>query len=233
VAAALPWSVLCDFDATVSLADVTDSLLEKFAQPGWQELEEAWREGRIGSRACMAGQVALLDCSRDQLDAHLAAIDIDPDFKEFVAAVAAAGASLRIVSDGLDHVIRSILSRHGLAGVTVHASRLVQTGPRRWQLEFPWARADCLSASATCKCAWAGPGGQGAVLMIGDGASDFCVAGRADLTFAKDRLLAHCIANDLRHLAVADFGRALAAWSDLSLRGRDVVPALELAATHG
>jgi 2-hydroxy-3-keto-5-methylthiopentenyl-1-phosphate phosphatase len=213
------WSVLCDFDGTIAQEDVTDSLLMRFGRPGWDVLEVDWREGRIGSRECMAGQIALLDCSRDELDEHLAAMTIDPDFGGFAAAVRASGASLTIVSDGLDHAIRALLRRHGLDGLTVVASRLVQVAPRRWKLEFPFSSADCTSASGTCKCAWAGspkiePGTR--VLMVGDGASDFCVARRADLNFASKRLLDHCLDHGLPHRAVANFGQALALWAELA-----------------
>src|SRR4051812_17596784 len=53
VPAAADWTVLCDFDGTISLRDVTDSLLERFGRPGWRELEQAWERGEIGSRECM------------------------------------------------------------------------------------------------------------------------------------------------------------------------------------
>ena len=61
------WTILCDFDGTISQEDVTDSLLMRFGRPGWDALEVDWRAGKIGSRQCMAGQIALLDCSEDEL----------------------------------------------------------------------------------------------------------------------------------------------------------------------
>ena len=33
-----PWDIICDFDGTISLIDVTDSLLEKFATPEWEDI---------------------------------------------------------------------------------------------------------------------------------------------------------------------------------------------------
>jgi 2-hydroxy-3-keto-5-methylthiopentenyl-1-phosphate phosphatase len=212
------WIVLCDFDGTVSQEDVTDSLLVRFGLPGWDTLEVDWREGRIGSRACMAGQVALLECSRDELDEHLATMTIDPDFAQFVTLVRRSGAPLRIVSDGLDYAIHSILARHGLGDLAVTASHLVPAGPRRWALEFPHARSDCLATSGTCKCALAGPpfvAAPSRVLMVGDGASDFCVAQRADLTFARKRLLKHCVERGLNHRAVANFAQAVHVWPEV------------------
>jgi 2,3-diketo-5-methylthio-1-phosphopentane phosphatase len=199
------WIVLCDFDGTVSLEDVTDSLLVRFGRPGWDVLEADWREGRIGSRQCMAGQVALLDCSEDELEEHLAGIAVDPDFAAFAHSVRELGWPLTILSDGLDRAIASILSRHGLGHLPIVANRLEAAGPRSWRLGFPHAKPGC--ASGTCKCAYAG---APRVLMIGDGASDFCVAGRADLTLARKRLLDHCLDNGLPHHPVANFKQALA-----------------------
>src|SRR2546425_827163 len=48
--AAPGWMVQSDFDGTISLLDVTDTLLNRFGKPGWQELEDAWERGEIGSR---------------------------------------------------------------------------------------------------------------------------------------------------------------------------------------
>ncbi len=229
------WTVLCDFDGTISLHDLTDALLARFARPGWQSLEEDWRAGRISSRQCMAGQIALLDCGREELEAFVAEAEIDAGFKAFVAALREEGVPLRIVSDGLDHAIRSVLMRHGISGVPVAASHLVQAGERSWRLEFPQARDDCASAGATCKCAFAeAPQGMPApaVLMIGDGASDFCAAARADLTFARGELLAHCVERGLPHHAVADFGEAMRLWNLLrSARRAETIDDKELA--HG
>jgi 2-hydroxy-3-keto-5-methylthiopentenyl-1-phosphate phosphatase len=216
-----PWSVVCDFDGTIALDDVTDSLLLRFARPGWRELEAAWESGRISARTCMAGQVALLDCSRDELEAHVAGIAIDPAFRAFVAAVHAAGASLTIASDGLDAVIAAMLARVAVPELEVRASRLLQLGPREWGLSFPHARADCTSGAATCKCACLRDDDGGPTLLVGDGASDFCVAGRVELTFAKSALRDHCVDLGLPHRPIADFADALAAWRELVVGAPD------------
>ena len=207
------WVVLCDFDGTIALEDVTDSLLMRFGRPGWDRLEAQWREGLIGSLECMAGQVALLDCSADELDEHLAGIAIDPDFAAFAEAVQTRGWPLLVVSDGLDRAISRILAREGLSHLAVMSNRLVQRGPRRWQLDFPHRAAGC--ASGTCKCRFAAVA-PARVLMVGDGASDFCVAGRADISFARKRLLEHCLDHGLPHRPVANFRQALACLPELT-----------------
>jgi 2-hydroxy-3-keto-5-methylthiopentenyl-1-phosphate phosphatase len=211
------WTILCDFDGTIALDDTTDTLLEKFARPGWQVLETAWREGRIGSHDCMAGQVALLDMDRAELDAHLAECTIDPAFAAFVKAAHGAGAHIEVLSDGLDYAIRSILGRNGLDWLPITSNRLESAGSRKWRLTFPNASATCRVASGTCKCAradWA-QAARKQVLLIGDGGSDFCVAGAADFVFAKGKLIAHCLAQDIPHVAIQGFADAFRLLPDL------------------
>lgn len=109
----MDWVVQCDFDGTISLNDVADTLLERFGLPGWEHLEQEWENGIIGSSDCMRGQVALLDMTREQLDSHLDTIEIDPQFPAFVAAASRLGWAVHIVSDGLTMQLAQ-LARHGL-----------------------------------------------------------------------------------------------------------------------
>ena len=205
------WTILCDFDGTVSVEDITDSLLERFARPGWQTIEQAWRRGEIGSHDCMAEQVALLDASREEIDEHLDNMMIDRAFPAFVAEVEDAGIPLAIVSDGLDYAIRRILVSHGLSRLPIIANRLESAGPRQWRLEFPHGSPTCRIASGNCKCACAGRARdvQGRVLLVGDGASDFCVASEADLVFAKHRLIEYCRSAGIAYVPVTGFADAL------------------------
>jgi 2-hydroxy-3-keto-5-methylthiopentenyl-1-phosphate phosphatase len=202
------WTILCDFDGTVALDDTTDTLLERFGRAGWEVLEEDWRAGRINSHDCMAGQVALLDMDRAELDAHLAQRQIDPAFAGFVKLAHASNVHIEILSDGLDYAIRSILGRNSLDWLPVTANSLQPVSARQWRLEFPNARATCRVASGTCKCARA-QGQHTRTLLIGDGASDFCVAEEADFVFAKGKLVAHCIAKNIPHAPIDGFADAL------------------------
>ncbi|UXA51149.1 MtnX-like HAD-IB family phosphatase [Xanthomonas prunicola] len=207
----MSWSVLCDFDGTIGLQDVIDSLLERFGLPGWEVLEARWQAGLIGSAECMRGQVALLDMSALQLQQHLDGLQIDPAFARFAAAVAARGLPLQIVSDGLDHPIQLLLARHALDHLPVAANRLCITEhPRRWTLQSPYQAQGC--NAGTCKCAQicrARERTQQRVLLIGDGTSDFCGASRADYVFAKHRLIDHCRLHGIAHRPIADFADAL------------------------
>lgn len=204
------WTLLCDFDGTISVEDTTDTLLERFGKPGWELLESEWRAGRIGSRECMAGQIALLDMTRAELDAHLHERAIDPSFADFVAAALAQRLPMEILSDGLDYAIHSILQRYDLNWLPITANQLEHVVDRQWRLAFPNASATCQAGSGTCKCAVAlrNPSSRKRVLMIGDGASDFCVAQAADFVFAKGKLIAHCIGKNIPHAPIESFADA-------------------------
>jgi 2-hydroxy-3-keto-5-methylthiopentenyl-1-phosphate phosphatase len=205
------WTILCDFDGTAALDDTTDTLLETFGRDGWEALEAEWRAGKIGSRECMAGQVALLDMDRTQLDAHLAARKLDASFAEFIALTRELGIHVEILSDGLDYAIHKILARYELDGLPVTSNKLDAVAARRWKLTFPNASTECRVASGTCKCACsvnARAAGKH-VLLIGDGASDFCAADRVDFVFAKHRLIEHCRAAGIDYVPITGFEDAL------------------------
>ncbi|TKI04481.1 MtnX-like HAD-IB family phosphatase [Martelella alba] len=204
------WTVLCDFDGTISFKDVTDTLLDAFGMPGWQQLEEQWEKGEIGSRECMAGQIALLDASRQDLNACLATLDIDPDFADFVRYTRRRQIALHIVSDGLDYAIKYILQAHGINGIPVVANQLRQVAECRWALDFPYNNVNCLKASGVCKCGIAKSVAGERVLMIGDGRSDFCVSRIADYVFAKSSLIGECRQAGVPHTAIRDFSGACA-----------------------
>ena len=205
------WTILCDFDGTISVEDVTDYLLERFAHPDWAILEERWKSGTIGSRDCMSGQIGLIDASRAEIDAFFATMRIDRMFPAFVEAALTARIPIRIVSDGLGLAIESILARHQLEHLPISANRLDASGGRSWQLSFPHASEGCKVASGMCKCAAVAQARtqRTKVLLIGDGASDFCVAGAVDLVFAKHRLIEHCRANGLPYVPITGFQDAL------------------------
>ncbi|MDR1075508.1 MAG: HAD-IB family phosphatase [Xanthomonadaceae bacterium] len=200
------WNIICDFDGTVSIGDVTDRLLQALGEPGWEALEQDWNEGRIGSRECMTGQVALLGGDRDALDVVLDSVGIDPYFEQFARTAQRLRMPLTIVSDGLDYSIARILQRCGLESLPVAANHLVRTETHRWRMTSPHAAPNC--GSGTCKCAYATAWGGRSTLLVGDGRSDFCVAERADFVFAKDRLLEHCCNHGIAHRPMRDFAEA-------------------------
>src|SRR5258706_16438825 len=103
--------VFLDFDGTITTRDATDAILEVFADPGWLAIGEAWMTGQIGSRDCLAAQIALVTASDEQVNQLLDAIDVDPGFSSLLEVCAAERAALHIISDGFDYCIERILRR--------------------------------------------------------------------------------------------------------------------------
>jgi 2,3-diketo-5-methylthio-1-phosphopentane phosphatase len=204
-------NIVCDFDGTIALEDVTDGLLERFAYAEWREIEAQWLAGRFGSRECMARQVGLIDATREQLDSYLDTVEIDPSFASFVEECERGGnITLEVNSDGIDYAVFRILRNHGLSGLRVRANALIPLSESTYRLDFPHSVAGCLAQAGNCKCSSArllstARPSNSATILIGDGASDFCVASQADFVFAKGRLLTHCRAKGIPHSAFDGF----------------------------
>lgn len=207
----MPLHLFIDFDGTISEEDTTDLLLQRFADPEWEAVENAWLQGAIGSRECMSRQVGLLRVTPEGLDGFLDGIRVDPGFAGFMALCRRHGVPVTILSDGLDRVARGVLDRIGVDAPVV-SNRLSWQGGDRWRLDFPHARADCASTAGNCKCARVWPDAPRpapalgpASVLIGDGRSDFCAAGAAGLVFAKGKLAAHCRERAIPHTEFAGF----------------------------
>jgi 2,3-diketo-5-methylthio-1-phosphopentane phosphatase len=211
------WTVICDFDGTIVPFDVTDRLLDQFADPAWQFVEEAWKHGRISALRCMSLQVAMIRATQVELDAFLESVDVDPHFPTFVADCRHAGMPIAVVSDGLDYVIDRILKRHRITGLKVFANRLVPGGDGTYTMAAPYAVDGCMARSGVCKCNRAAgltPRGHH-TLLIGDGRSDFCLGETADLVFARGALLRKARDQGWPAVDVPDFAAARLAFARL------------------
>jgi 2-hydroxy-3-keto-5-methylthiopentenyl-1-phosphate phosphatase len=210
--------VLVDFDGTIAPLDTTDLLLQRFADPSWQDIEEDWKAGRIGSRECLVRQIDLVRATPQELDAFLREIEIDPGFPGFVALCREEGHDVTVVSDGLDRAVSTVLSRGGV-DLPYFANQLEWLGGKRWRLGFPHSRSDCRALSGNCKCHFAEAAVGAVRIVVGDGRSDFCVAERADLVLAKGALAEHCRVGDLPYFGFQSFAEAtdlLARWIEES-----------------
>jgi 2-hydroxy-3-keto-5-methylthiopentenyl-1-phosphate phosphatase len=222
--------VLVDFDGTIATIDTTDALLTRFADPAWEQIERAWKAGDIGSRECMVRQVDLVRATPADYAGFLETIEIDPTFVAFVEFAENLGFQITVVSDGLDATVRHVLDRHGLA-LPIAANHFQHLGDDRWRLSFPHGRSGCRALAGTCKCAFAERSAGGSCVLIGDGRSDFCVAGEVDLVLAKASLLAHARAHGLVHLpfqTFADAQRLLSAWLAERARTTDANPSVRV-----
>lgn len=206
------WSIICDFDGTIARFDVTDAVLERFADPAWETVEQEWLAGKITARECMERQVRMIDAEPTTLDAFLATVPLTDGFPEFTRHCEANGLDLLVVSDGMDYAIKRILADNGLGATPVIANRLRFHGESGCSLEFPYGTPGC--KSGVCKCDVAKAVGD-KILLIGDGHSDICVASVASFVLAKkDKSLhRHCAENNIPHAVYDDFFDVLSFFS--------------------
>ena len=201
--------IFLDFDGTITRRDVTDVILESYADESWLEVERRWRAGQIGSRECLRAQMSLVRATRGQLDALVDTIEVDEGFAHLLETCAQRRTQVFIVSDGFDYFIRRILERPRLnlarllRGVRVCASHLEFGARGEMRLDFPYFRQPCEHGCATCK-----PDVLGLLnperapsVFVGDGLSDRYAAACADLVFAKGTLADYCREREIEHVA--------------------------------
>ena len=213
--------VFCDFDGTVSIPDATDFILARFADPEWRDIEEQWKHGAIGSAQCMQRQIALIRATRQELDAVLDDIEIDPSFPAFARFCRSQGIPLTVTSDGVDYFIHRILARHRLPPLPVIANQLAirgRNGSTRYRLTPYLSEVTCESAAGVCKCSCVGAA-IGTRVYIGDSRSDFCVANKPELVFAKEKLAEFCVKQGIAFIPYRQF-------SDVAQELKTRVPAL-------
>src|SRR5262249_20348258 len=126
-----------------------------------------------------------------------------------------------------DRTVGRVLARHGV-NLPIRANHLEWIGGKRWRLGFPHAKTGCVALAGNCKCQFAEAERTAARIVVGDGRSDFCIAGRADFVLAKASLLTHCRQENLPHIAFSDFKEAsehLVRWTTAHSKKPAEVPA--------
>jgi 2-hydroxy-3-keto-5-methylthiopentenyl-1-phosphate phosphatase len=202
----MKYKFFCDFDGTITKEDVIDKILETFADPQWKDVEQSWIRGEIGSRDCLAQQTRLIRAREEELIDFVGQIEIDETFIDFVKNCRNNAVGVAILSDGVDRFIKSILHRYGLDNVKVFSNSL-KTTDEGLEMLFPFSHPDCLSGNGICKCKvmeeLSSPVSHN--ILVGDGRSDYCIALKAHLTFAKSGLLDFCKAKEIRHIEFNGF----------------------------
>ena len=60
------WLAVCDFDGTLVNDDITDLILENFADNSWKNIENDWINNKISAKQCMQQQIKLLSTRIDK-----------------------------------------------------------------------------------------------------------------------------------------------------------------------
>lgn len=200
---------LCDFDGTVSPADIGAAFVRRFspgAAPARRALLADWLAGRLGHRELTRRECALVRADAEAALAFTRGFALDPGFAPFVRAARAGGDAVEVVSEGLDFYVRDLLARAGLDDLPWSANRAVFGRGRRVRAEFPFADPAC-DACGNCKAGHVRRRRAAGwfTVLVGDGASDRHGALVADAVLARGPLEAWCRAEGVPHQAFTDF----------------------------
>ncbi len=218
---AVPLAILVDYDGTIALTDVSDTVMAEHVDGAWEAMAAQYDEGFIGSRGLMTYEMDLIRADDVDLLATAARQPHDPGFVPFVRRAQAAGIAVEVVSDGFGFFIRPALERLGLPELPVITARTTFAGGRA-AIEYPNGHPSCF-VCGTCKRqrVLAHQAAGRAVVFIGDGESDRYAAGYADVVFAKRGLVPICVANGWPFQRWTEFAeihawlnQALDAWRD-------------------
>ncbi|MFT7621121.1 MAG: 2-hydroxy-3-keto-5-methylthiopentenyl-1-phosphate phosphatase [Myxococcota bacterium] len=185
--------LILDFDGTIALADVGDELCDRFAPPEWAEIDAMFQRRELSLPDAQKQMWALMRCTEAALDAETDRVGtLRHGLDGLLDRADADGVRLVLASGGFDRYIRRILGpRHERFEQAFYSDLTVQGD--RLSVTFPLAdRLGCPQA-AVCKGAvcdlYREQGCR--VIFVGDGASDRCAIGRADVLYAvRDSKLA-------------------------------------------
>jgi len=118
--------VSIDFDGTIANFDITDLVIQKFAKDGWQEAEELWEKGIIGSKECLTIQISLIEEKLEYILDYLKNFSIDETFIEFTDFLKKNNIPFAIVSDGFKIFIKEMLKNAGLKDIPIYANERTQ-----------------------------------------------------------------------------------------------------------
>lgn len=199
--------VVSDFDGTITQKDGLYYFIKEYAKGDWEKIEQDWVEGKISSKECLIEEFKLVpDLSEELIAGFIKTVEIDESFKDFYLQTVDNNIDFCIVSDGIDYFINKILKNHGLNNIKIISNHGEFRG-EFFELKFPNDYSGCKNNSGTCKCKVISDlkGEYNKVAYIGDGVSDFCVADKADILYAKSKLLNFCTGNRIKCIPYNNF----------------------------
>ncbi len=200
-------AVFCDFDGTIARRDIGYHLFHHFSGGRNDELVPRWKSGQLTTRDCLLQEAAMVTATPREIYRFLDGFELNRGFAEFVQLCQSQKTDLIVTSDGLEFYIRYVLKRHGISGLPVLANvgKLHGGG---LTVEFPYDNKSC-DRCGNCKGErireYRSGNTSTRIVFVGDGYSDACATGEADLIFAKKDLVEYCRENNIGFVEYDDF----------------------------
>ena len=180
-----PLVLILDFDGTVTEKDIGDEVCDRFADPGWKAIDDAWVRNEISLPEAQRQMWALARASRQEAVAY--ALEVGhrrPGLPQLLDAVAAQGGETWLASGGFDFYVEALLGSEA-ARFSRRYYNSTRFADGRIEVGFPHEALAC-ERCAVCKGKVCDEARAVAahVIFVGDGSSDRCAVGRCDALFA-------------------------------------------------
>jgi 2-hydroxy-3-keto-5-methylthiopentenyl-1-phosphate phosphatase len=203
-----PLFIACDFDGTITRRDTLHLIVDTYGERAvWDEIEPALRRGEISLEQAMQTEFATVRATPAQVrEVVLAEAGIREGFVEFIAWARGSGHRVVILSSGFRSVIDTVLGSLGLADLEVH-SHEAHFSPEGTDVEWTARGERCTMCERNCKRHDLARLRRDTerVVYVGDGISDRCVSGAADVVFARDGLAEYLTETGTRFFPFDDF----------------------------
>lgn len=158
---------------------------------------------------CLRKQTLSQTVPLPQIAAFVDQFTVDEYFPRFKDFCSNHGIPLVILSDGLDFYVERILNRNGLGDCKFFANNLGfinSDGVTKLQITFPYTDSEC-QFCGNCKRnhMLTLSGDDDIIVYVGDGISDRCPVGYADIVFAKKDLIQYCQRQNITYFEYANF----------------------------
>ncbi|MGA1793586.1 MAG: MtnX-like HAD-IB family phosphatase [Thermoplasmatota archaeon] len=212
----MPIVVMVDFDGTIADRDASYEILDRYAVGDWFSIEKKAYAYEITILEALKLQAEMVRVSMEEAERFLKEkVSLRGGFIEFANWCRENGIPLEICSDGFDFTIEILLRHWGLEWIPYTSNRTVPS-EHGTTIEFPYHREAC-PINANCKCSHLErlKGGSDIAIFIGDGTTDECVSRKADIVFARDKLLEICRREGRECIPWAEWSEVLANVKDI------------------
>lgn len=214
--------ILCDFDGTITLQDITYLLVKNFYKGNWETIAQDFKTGKITSQEAYLRIAEMWKGNEREVREFLVHHGkIDPTFLTFYQYCRQRGMDFKILSDGLDFYIHTILEANQLSEIPYYANECHFQKNGGIEVSFSHSNEEC-GLCGTCKkrLVQIHRNEYDFILFVGNGFSDRCAAKQVDWVFAKGFLYRFCIEQDIPCYFFQDFQDVL---HDFKKRIRGVI----------
>ncbi len=207
-----PLLIACDFDGTITQRDTLHVVVEELGDTGlWETFDVPLREGRMTVEQAMEAEFAAVRATPEQVREAVATLaPVRDGFGELVHWAEGKGHRVVVMSNGFRSLIEPVLAHAGLSRLPVIAHDAT-FAPDGTTIHWSDRGERCTICDRPCKRQPLREISNGeSVVFIGDGISDRCVSGVADVLFARDFLADHLTTTGTSFHPFDDFHDVLA-----------------------